>query len=461
MPNYTTSYSNKKPHFRRNTGNRLNGPVRPQRKRGARYVGHSQGFGSGRRGRRNFGANERRPYAFIIVGCAFLIFLASVLWYMNRGVDVTLNGSTVSVRIHSDIQQLINEQGLDIKPGKLLAVDDSVLDKEGGERYHVKLNGKEVAVSKLEETELEGGEKLEITNGEDVYEEHQVQATAIAPKLTVEGTGVVQYVKTWGIPGRKEVWTGELSGKTHDRGVVQEVVDCVVAARNVSPDDDKKAVALTFDEGPGTDTEKILGILEEKGVKATFFLQGERVAGNEAVVKKIAKAGHELGTNGFTDTNLTTLSGEELRSQLSRSFDAVEAAGAGAVSLLRPPSGLFSAENWAETMDLASAVVTWNLDSGDWLLNGAQTVVDTVVNSVSNGNIVLLTDNPSTSAQAAEALPSIIDQLREKGYELVTLSELIATDEDLAEEVNLSKVSMPKGAVLPTVEKDEGKGEAE
>ena len=105
-------------------------------------------------------------------------------------------------------------------------------------------------------------------------------------------------------------------------------------------------------------------------------------------------------------------------------------------------------------MDLVSAVVTWNVDSGDWLLPGAQSVADTVMGSVSNGDVVLLTANESTAAQTAEALPLLIDQLQAKGYELVTLSELIATDEDLSAELDVSSVKMPKGATLPQLAKD-------
>ena len=115
----------------------------------------------------------------------------------------------------------------------------------------------------------------------------------------------------------------------------------------------------------------------------------------------------------------------------------------------------FSTENWAESMDLVSAVVSWNIDSGDWLLPGADTVVSNVTGSVRSGNIVLLTDSEATGAQTAEALGTLIDRLQADGFTIVTLSELVATDEDLAEELDISKVSMPEDAVLPTVPADD------
>ena len=105
-------------------------------------------------------------------------------------------------------------------------------------------------------------------------------------------------------------------------------------------------------------------------------------------------------------------------------------------------------------MDLVSAVVSWNLDSGDYLLPGAGSVVDTVMGSVANGNIILLTDNETTGAQTVEALPQLIDSLRAQGFTLVSLSDLIATDSELAEELDVSRVSMPDDAALPQVKRD-------
>ena len=158
--------------------------------------------------------------------------------------------------------------------------------------------------------------------------------------------------------------------------------------------------------------------------------------------------------------DLSSLSGDDLRSQISRGFDAISKAADVSTALLRPPYGAFSEHDWAQAMDLVSAVVTWNIDSGDWTLPGAQAVADTVVGSISNGNIVLLTDNSSTSSQTVEALPLIIDRLQAEGYELLSLSDLIKTDEDLAKELkSLTKVNMPKDAVLPQVAADGEGGE--
>ena len=460
MPQYTTSFAtNKKPRYRAGATPQLRrGARKPPRQKNAQYLRHSQGFGGRGRGRNThgYGGNSRKPYAIIVVGCAFLLFVASIIWYANRSVGVTLNGEDASVRINSTIERFIEAQKLDLKPGNLLAVDDSVLEKGGGTRCTVKLDGRELEQDELSTIELVGGEELEIGDGTDVYEEHDVQATEIAPTLTVNGTGPVQYVATWGEAGRSEVWTGKVSGKTADKGMVKQVVNCEVERASVLPSKrGEKYIALTFDEAPSAHTEEILQLLKEKDVKVTFFISGEHAEQHPDAVKAIAQAGHEIGSNGYADVNLTTLSGDDLRAQLTKGFDAIEAAGGGKTRLLRAPFGEFSDENWAASMDLLSGQVGWNLDSGDWLLKGAPSVVETVLGSARNGNIVLLTDNDATSAQTVEALGGIIDGLREQGFTILPVSELIATDEDLAEVVDLGKAKMPKGVALPQVQQDD------
>ena len=133
----------------------------------------------------------------------------------------------------------------------------------------------------------------------------------------------------------------------------------------------------------------------------------------------------------------------------------LEAASGVRPTVLRAPYASFSLENWTQAMDLVSAVVSWNVDSGDWLVPGADEVTDTVVGSVRAGSIVLLTDGDATGEQTLEALPQIIDRLQEEGYTLVTLSELIKSDADLREEVDLTKVGMPEGASLPVIPEEE------
>lgn len=211
--------SGARPTARRDLGQLPSGQRRRRRKPGAMYLNHSRGF-SDRSARIGNGRSPRRPsrlpYALIAVGCALVLFIAAVVGYVNRSVDVELNGQKTAVRVGSTLQNLIDDQSLTetYDAGDLLAVDDSVLKRHGGEKLSVKVDGKRVKQGKWDSRELEGGEKVTVKDGRNAYEKHEVQATTIEPKLKVEGTGAIEYVKTWGVQGRSEVWVGEQSGKT-------------------------------------------------------------------------------------------------------------------------------------------------------------------------------------------------------------------------------------------------------
>ena len=293
-------------------------------------------------------------------------------------------------------------------------------------------------------------------DGRNTYEKHEVQATVIEPKLKVEGTGAIEYVQTWGVQGRSEVWVGEQSGKTQDRGEVVPATDCVVACASVAPKGNKKYVALTFDEGPSGATKQILQVLKEKGVTATFFLSGDAAEASLATAKAIVDAGCEIGSNSYSDDSLKGQDREAVREQITKGTDAIKSATGVKTMLLRAPYAAFDEQNWIDAMDLVSAVVSWNIDSGDWLLNGADEQVSTVLDSVTPGNIVLLTDRDECAEQTLEALPQIIDGLIADGYKIVTLSDLVKTDTSLSKKLtSLTKATMPKDAVFPQLAEDD------
>ena len=325
-----------------------------------------------------------------------------------------------------------------------------------GEKLSVKVDGKRVKQGKWDSRELEGGEKVTVKDGRNTYEKHEIQATVIEPKLKVEGTGAIEYVQTWGVQGRSEVWVGEQSGKTQDRGEVVPATDCVVACASVAPKGNKKYVALTFDEGPSGATKQILQVLKEKGVTATFFLSGDAAEASPATAKAIVDAGCEIVSNGYSDDSLKGQDREAVREQITKGTDAIKSATGVKTMLLRAPYAAFDEQNWIDAMDLVSAVVSWNIDSGDWLLNGADEQVSTVLDSVTPGNIVLFTDRDECAEQTLEALPQIIDGLIADGYKIVTLSDLVKTDTSLSKKLtSLTKATMPKDAVFPQLAEDD------
>ena len=182
------------------------------------------------------------------------------------------------------------------------------------------------------------------------------------------------------------------------------------------------AVALTFDDGPspGT-TAEILDILEQYHVHATFFMIGQNVADNAALVKRMADLGCELGNHTWSNTRLTTMSASEREADFLKTNQTIlEASGGTPVTVIRPPWGVTDKEIRDE---LQIPIIIWNVDTMDWENEDTDSTIQIVREDVKGGDIVLLHD---TEQSTVEAMKVIVPMLLEQGYKLLTVSELYA-----------------------------------
>lgn len=193
---------------------------------------------------------------------------------------------------------------------------------------------------------------------------------------------------------------------------------------------DKKVIALTFDISWGDKrAEPIIDILQQKGVqKATFFLSAPWSKTHPALVKKIADAGYEIGSHGYKHDFYSSLNEEEIRKQIATAHQVLTSVTGKEPNLIRLPNGDFDKRVLQIANELNYKVIQWDTDSMDWKNIGVDKIVKRVTERAHPGDIVLLhaSDN---SKQTHLALPQIIDQLREKGYEFSTVTELIQQNE--------------------------------
>ena len=196
-------------------------------------------------------------------------------------------------------------------------------------------------------------------------------------------------------------------------------------------DDGKKLVALTFDDGPYPPfTQELVAVLEEKQVKATFFIVGNNASKYPEVVRQIAGEGHEVALHAGEHKDFLKLNGSELAGNISSGKMVLEELIGKPVKYMRPPHGF---RDWAVMEEASRAglkVVNWSVIPRDWTNPGAQEIADCVCKDVFPGAIVLLHDGdaPSQTAsreQTVEATAIIIDELRKQGYNFVTVSQLL------------------------------------
>ncbi|UKJ64230.1 polysaccharide deacetylase family protein [Cellulosimicrobium cellulans] len=209
------------------------------------------------------------------------------------------------------------------------------------------------------------------------------------------------------------VWTDRLALTLQQRRELGRAqgVDCTV----------DRCVALTFDDGPGADTERLLKTLAEKHVTATFFLVGTNVEKRPDVVRDTAAAGHLLANHTWDHPQLTTLDDDEVRAELERTQEAITAASGETPTFLRPPYGDVDDRVRSVATRTGLQVILWNLDTLDWKTKDAAETRRRTVEGARPGSVVLMHDIHATTV---DAVPGIIDDLRAQGYVLVTVDLL-------------------------------------
>ena len=184
----------------------------------------------------------------------------------------------------------------------------------------------------------------------------------------------------------------------------------------------KPMVALTFDDGPSTPvTTRILNSLEANGGRATFFMVGNRVPGTQAVVQRMNALGCEVANHTYEHKYLTKVGDSGIRSQVGLTNQKIAEACGVTPTLVRPPGGFYNQASLDTLGSMGMAAIMWDIDTLDWKTRNAQNTINVVLNQVKDGDIVLMHDIYSTSADAAEV---IIPELMNRGYQLVTVSEM-------------------------------------
>jgi peptidoglycan/xylan/chitin deacetylase (PgdA/CDA1 family) len=182
---------------------------------------------------------------------------------------------------------------------------------------------------------------------------------------------------------------------------------------------------MTFDDGPSaTLTPKLLDLLAEHHMKATFFVVGQNAADHPEILKRAVREGHEIASHSWSHPNLGKMGDEGVRRELQKTDDAIKAAIGMRPTLMRPPYGSLTArqKEWIHR-EFGYRIIIWDVDPLDWKRPGPAVVTHRILNETRPGSIILSHDiHPPT----IEAMPATFDQLEAKGFKFVTVSELIA-----------------------------------
>ena len=245
------------------------------------------------------------------------------------------------------------------------------------------------------------------------------------------------YYKT-AVLGTWQDWVknGEDSGKIgvgmHIDGILVTVVAKGESPKEEQPEQNTNApkstidatkpmVALTFDDGPGKYEDRILAAFRKYGGKGTFFFVGNQAEKYPNVVKRVAEAGHEVANHSYKHENLPKLSQAAATQSLAKTNEILRRLSGQSVSLVRPPYGATSSSVKAALQNQGQPSILWSIDTLDWKTRNAKSSINIVLQQVKDGDVILM---HSIYAQSAEAAEALIPALQERGYQLVTVSEL-------------------------------------
>lgn len=196
--------------------------------------------------------------------------------------------------------------------------------------------------------------------------------------------------------------------------------ETAVPVSELLPKQEKKKIALTFDDGPHPIyTEEMLEVLKEKGIPATFFLLGENVEQYGTVVQEIAEQGHLIGNHTYHHVEVTSMSSEEACREIEETNALIRSLTGEETIYIRPPFGSWNAE-LETTLDLIP--VFWSIDTKDWTTQNVDWIVQETAAQAEDHDIILMHDS---YASTVEAVRRLVDLLEADGFEFVTVDEII------------------------------------
>jgi len=185
-------------------------------------------------------------------------------------------------------------------------------------------------------------------------------------------------------------------------------------------------IDLTFDDGPANETLKIIEILKNEDVPATFFVLGKNIKKNPEIFKKLIKSGNEIGSHSYNHLKLNLQNRKKIREEISSTDSLLKEFNASA-NLFRPPYGSLSFFLNSELKKSGKRVILFDVKSKDYKNKGTRQIIETVLRNVKNGSIISFHDYAEEIGEVkytSEALKILIPELK-KNYEIVTVSELI------------------------------------
>jgi peptidoglycan/xylan/chitin deacetylase (PgdA/CDA1 family) len=296
------------------------------------------------------------------------------------------------------------------RPGDLHDVHGALLREQGGQPPVAFRQGAPLPP----ETPLGWRDQLTIKPGADAREPVR-ERVELLPQAEARG------LRPAAVAGTQRLQVGLVSGQT-----AFETVRAVPTVPVTAPALSRKAVALTFDDGPWpTTTGQIIDILRKHDARATFFVLGAQARGRPQLIREEIAAGCEVAIHSWYHANLARSSAAAIIADMNRCQQTLTGIVGHRIPLMRPPYGALNARARAAIAQTGLRIVMWTADTNDWRRPGSEAIYSRIMGGARHGAIILCHDGGGARAQTVAAVSRAVPALQARGYELVTVSELL------------------------------------
>ncbi len=355
----------------------------------------------------------------LAAGVLLLLLLVACILLSLRPRHLYLNGQLTPLAKIGTAEDGARLLGFSLVPGDRVDVQGEVLVREGGLPPLLMRNGQAVGPDEV----IRGGDCLTVVPARDVREPVDTQVRLLRPVLrnaaareAAAAAGADTYV------GLRRTERGHFSGKLALTEITQ------VAPLVAEGPDRRKLIALTFDDGPNpVHTPEILAILKQHQARATFFQLADCTGGREALVRAVIAEGHELALHSWGHPQYTKLSSAQVADNLRRCLTVFRSIAGPDLPLrwVRPPYGATNAGVKATIESLGLQQMLWNVDTNDWKRPGSSVIYQRIMSGARHGAVILMHDGGGNREGTVAAVRQAVPALQAKGFELVTLSELM------------------------------------
>lgn len=309
-----------------------------------------------------------------------------------------------------------------------------------GEIYDIRSYKKQLQVFSLSDLKEVIGEPAEIRTGKGekiiVYnlskeiqlkfiilnETERVDHLSVYNEERVEQAGYVLDIKGNSDQLTKKQWQAMQTWRSDIVNFKENQPNLYINGRN------EKKISLTFDDGPDEIvTPKVIEILQNHHVKGNFFFIGSEAEKYPQVVKNAYENGNLVLSHSYHHVDLTTLSNAEQANEINNVGLAIQTIIGKEPAMIRPPYGETNETLIENAKDKGYSVIIWSIDTLDWSQKDAENIIKNVTDNLRNGDIILM-HSDSEKTETAKALPTIIEAVQEKGFEIVGLDELLGVE---------------------------------